>query len=550
MQVKKIHKGLIDKQGRRKYFSLLNPTLLKKPFELNTDLIKNKQKILFVMPNFRWIDEDVNALWDLIPWNLCLLAAMVQDLSSEVKIIDAYKENLSEKELEKKIKNYNPTIVGLTVLMDQYARAGHIAAGIVKKVSKKIITVMGGVYAMSNPKRVMDDKNFDYVVLGEGEYVFKQIVGFYSGVCDLPKKGICFRKNNSNELDNRGHAAFIKDLDQLPKPAYHLINFKSYAKNFSDRKSVDQPGDYPYARLVTSRGCPEKCSFCQVPSLQGSYFRARSPDHVCDEIEWLKKEYGVKALIFDDDNMYTNPKRSKALFRKMIERGLTMPWTSIATAVFRLDEEIIDLMVKSGCRYIDIAIESGSERVTKDIVLKPLDFAHAIKTVEYARKKGLFVAANFIIGFPTETWSEIRETISFAEKINVDYAKFFIAIPLRNTELFDLAKKTDSLLVDPVDAKTMWSVGGVIKSKEWSADDLTILRAYEWDRINFSNPEKTKKIADRMGITIKELNKIRKRTINNAKKAIADRKNPSSGSIKRAADIALVSSESLSKSKH
>ena len=204
-------------------------------------------------------------------------------------------------------------------------------------------------------------------------------------------------------------------------------------------------------------------------------------------------------------------------------------------------------MVESGCEYINVAIESGSERVTRDIVLKPLDYDHAKKMVSYAQKKGLFVSGNFIIGFPTETWSEIRKTIDFAQEINVDYAKLFIAIPLRNTEMYDLAERTNSIIKETYDADSMWSVGGLIKSKEWTANDLTILRAYEWDRINFYNPKKLKRIADRMAITVEELNQIRKRTLNNAIKAISSR-DDSKESVERAADIALVSKkDSVSK---
>ena len=539
MDLKKAQKGLIDKQGRRKYFRELNPKLLEKLLMIDGKSIKNKKKILFIIPNFHWIDEDVNALWDLIPWNLCQIASVIDDICADVKIIDSYKDNLSEDELAKQIADYKPDIVGLTVLMDQYADVAPITTKIIKNISKNIITVLGGVYAMANPMRAMKDKNLDYVVIGEGEYVFKQLIGFYSGACDLPERGICFRKNGNEELENRGHSEFIKNLDDLPKPAYHLIDFLSYCNKYNDRKNVDRVPAYPYARIVTSRGCPEKCSFCQVPSLQGSYFRARSPDHVCDEIEWLKKEYGIKAIQFDDDNLATNTKRAKALFRRMIERGLTLPWVYSATAVFRLDTEMIDLMVESGCEYINVAIESGSERVTRDIVLKPLDYDHAKKMVAYAKKKGLFVAGNFIIGFPTETWEEIRKTINFAEEINVDYAKLFIAIPLRNTEMFDLAEKTDSIIMETYDADSMWSVGGLIKSKEWTADDLTILRAYEWDRINFSNPKKLEKIAKRMAITVEELNKIRRRTLSNAVKAISSRQ-VSKANVTKAADIALV----------
>ena len=104
MSIKEIHKGLIDSQGRRKYFAALNPKLQDKPFELDVKSIKKKQKILFIVPNFRWIDKDVNALWDLVPWNLCLIAANIEDICAEVKIIDSYKKNLSQEELSKHIK--------------------------------------------------------------------------------------------------------------------------------------------------------------------------------------------------------------------------------------------------------------------------------------------------------------------------------------------------------------------------------------------------------------------------------------------------------------
>ena len=160
--IKKVHEGLIDKQGRRKYFRLLDPKLLETPFEVDLSTIKNKQRILFLMPNFHWIDEDVNALWDLVPWNLCQIAAMIEDMSLEVKIIDAYKDNLSKEDVIKQIKNYNPDIVGMTVLMDQYHQAAHVTAKLIKSISKNIITVLGGVYATSNSHSAIQDKNLDY----------------------------------------------------------------------------------------------------------------------------------------------------------------------------------------------------------------------------------------------------------------------------------------------------------------------------------------------------------------------------------------------------
>ena len=108
--------------------------------------------------------------------------------------------------------------------------------------------------------------------------------------------------------------------------------------------------------------------------------------------------------------------------------------------------------------------------------------------------------------------------------------------------MYDLAVQTDSIIKETYDADSMWTVGGLIKSKEWTADDLTILRAYEWNRINFSNPKKLERTAKQMGITVEELNKIRKRTLTNALKSISARHlTKDQTSITRAADIALTS---------
>ncbi|MBU1249342.1 MAG: radical SAM protein, partial [Proteobacteria bacterium] len=185
------------------------------------------------------------------------------------------------------------------------------------------------------------------------------------------------------------------------------------------------------------------------------------------------------------------------------------------TAVFRLDEEMIKLMRASGCQYICIAIESGTRRVIKEIVGKPIDFDHAKNITRLAQREGIFVSANFIIGFPTETWQEIRESINFAEELNPDYMKLFHAIPLRNTRLWELCEEHGLFKAGFDQANLRWSAGQ-IETDEFMANDLTILRAYEWDRINFSSPEKLRRTAEQMRISVEELNRIRKQTRINA----------------------------------
>jgi len=443
-----------------------------------------KLKVVLVVPNFRWCDWDKNTLWHFIPYNLCLLAPMVEKMC-EVEILDANILNLTEDGFKSAMENLKPDVVGITVLMDQYGPAGHKTAELVEAYNKDTTIIMGGVYATVNSERVMEDSNIDYVIIGEGEYVFKDLIGFLMKKNPLPKKGIAYR-NNGNVIST-GHSDFIKDLDSIPMPAYHMIDFEKYTNN-AHRKSIDSPKEYPYARILTSRGCPFECVFCQVEGITGKKFRPRSAEKVLDEIEWLKNEYGIKSLIFDDDNLFLNKKRAKMIFQGMVDKNLAMPWVAIAVAVFALNEEMIKLMRASGCEYIDIAIESGNERVLKEIIKKPVNLKHARNMVRFAKKKGIYVAANFVIGFPGETWDEIRETVKFAEDMDVDYVKLFAAIPLRNTRLWELCEEEGFFKKEFSKTGIRWSTGQ-ISTDEFTANDTTILRAFEWERINFSSKE-------------------------------------------------------------
>ena len=199
------------------------------------------------------------------------------------------------------------------------------------------------------------------------------------------------------------------------------------------------------------------------------------------------------------------------IFQGMIDNKLDLPWLAIAVSAFKLDEELIKLMGKSGCIYINIAIESGTERVLKKIIKKPINLSSAKNIARIVKQNNIFIAANFIVGFPGETWDEIRKTLQYAQEIDVDYVKIFTPIPLPKTRLWDLCEKSKSLKKGFNDNKAMWN-SGQIETEEFTSRDLTILRAYEWDRINFLNNEKIEKIALRMNISVNEINEMRKKT--------------------------------------
>ncbi len=157
----------------------------------------------------------------------------------------------------------------------------------------------------------------------------------------------------------------------------------------------------------------------------------------------------------------------------------------------------------------------GNERVLKDIIHKPLTLDLAKEVIEKIKKRNIDLVANFIIGFPGETWDEIRETLKFAEEINVDYVRIFIATPLPNTELYKIAKEGGYLREGFSFNKHLWT-DGWINTDEFTHKNLKILRAYEWDRINFKTKVKQEKTARMMRITLERLKEIRKKTLERA----------------------------------
>jgi anaerobic magnesium-protoporphyrin IX monomethyl ester cyclase len=467
------------------------------------------KKIALIQPNLKWVDYNFKTLWEIHPVNLCLIAAMIEK-DYDVTIIDANISDMTQEVFKQKIADLNPDLVGITLLTMEYGGVAHITSKLVKEVDPNMVVVMGGIYASQAPELVGKDVNIDYMVLGEGEHTFPKLLKYLEGKGDFPTIGIGYWKDGKRII--QGKSPFILDLDSLPFPAYHLVDYSRYI-NSIQRVSVDSPRELPYARVFTSRGCGVGCTFCEIESIAGAKFRHRSAQNVIEELIFLKEKYGIKSLIFDDDNFYINTKRTRAIFKGMIDAKLDLKWNAIAVPVFYLSEELLELMKESGCQYLDMAIESGVERVLSDIIHKPVKLTHVENMVRKARELGMDVNAHFIIGFPGETWSEIRQTVRFAESLEADYTKFFIAQPLPGTKLYDMAIEQNQLLGN-MNMKTdlNWSESRIL-SDEFTTKDINVLRAYEWDRINFSSDAKKTKIAKMMRVTEGELDKLRKDTL-------------------------------------
>ncbi len=473
--------------------------------------METNNKVMLSYPNFKWSDWMSRTVWNLHPYNLSILSAMIND-RYDVEIVDGTFDDLSKDQFKEIIERKKPGILGISVLTNEYGEAGFVAAKLAKEANPEIKTVFGGVHATSLPEYVIKNSDVDYVVVGEGEYVFGELCDFINKRGDLPKKGILYKKEG--KIINTGRGEFISDLDALPYPDYSKIDFMKYATS-TQREEVGSPRAWPVAHTVTSRGCPYSCCFCEVETISGKKPRLRSVENIIGELEWLINDYGIKSVMFDDDNLLINKKRAKDLFKTMINKKYNLKWNAPALALFKLDEEMIHLMKESGCQYVDVAIESSNERVLKGIIHKPLNLDHGMKMLKKLKEHNIDTCANFIIGFPGETWEEIRQDLKFAGELDVDYVKIFIATPLPNTELYGIAKKNNCLVEGFDFNRHLWT-DGWIKTEEFEPQNLKILRAYEWDRINFIDPARRKKIAKMMNVTEERLNEIRKETLKRA----------------------------------
>ncbi|MBF0540195.1 MAG: cobalamin-dependent protein [Nitrospirae bacterium] len=372
-------------------------------------------------------------------YSVKILDAQLEGFYNEVKIDeDSFRYGLSFEDIERQIKSINPDVVGVSCLFDTLSQNAHKVCDITKSIDKTIITVMGGAHPSVAPEFTLKNQNVDYVLIGEADKSFPELLkAVTNGEIDKID-GIAFRILNNIQINPK--TSFIKDLDSLPLPAWHLLKMQEYFKINQSTGSLSKLS--PNMPIVTSRGCPARCIFCSIHTVWGRSFRYRSPENILNEIQYLIDTYGIKELQFEDDNLIFNKKRALEIFDGMIKRNFNIIWeTPNGTAAWALDDELLEKMKKSGCYRIVLAIESGDQDVLKNIIKKPLNLDTVKPLVKKAKKIGLEVHGFFVVGFPGETLKQIKKTFTYARGLNLDLVYVFFATPRAGTELFKICQE-------------------------------------------------------------------------------------------------------------
>jgi len=448
---------------------------------------------------------------------VAILVPILKNYGLEVEILEANIDNLTDSQVADRIKSFQPDIVGITNMSLEYWRQLHFSAKIVKDVSDNIITILGGVHPTTMPHRVMKDPNIDYVILTEGEERLPQFLDILQSEHQdfTQMNGVGYRTDGKVKIIEP--VGWIEDLDTLPMPDYTIFNWQKVMH--SSQKSVVGLGNRksPIGVILTSRGCRFRCCFCANAIVMGRKARLRSADTVLNEIDMFVNKFGIKELIFTDDEMYANRERCVEIFEGLIHRNYDLIWKNINLAAWTMDYELIKLMKESGCYQITISPESGSDRVLREIIHKPTRRQDSIDVVRWCKELDIEVETDFVIGFPGETWEEIRQTTNLAEELDADAIKFAIATPFPGTELFNKAV-SGGYLPEDFDFyrdDTLGFAHGVIETEEFTVRELEMLRCLEWDRIIFKTEAKKKKYAAMNMLTLNELEEFRRATRRN-----------------------------------
>lgn len=399
-------------------------------------------KIFFINPAFYDGDAFKNRYADYVDWirggnlyvapfepplGLAYLTAYVKRLGHDVTLLDMQALMMDSEELARRLKAERPDVVGITAMTPTLP--GSLRAADIARAEVPTATiVLGGVHPTLDPETVVKHPSVDFVIRGEGEEAFTQLLGALQaggeGLGRIP--GLCFRTGSGFHITEK--AQLGENLDSIPGADYGAFPVERYIEHNALLRSVRG------VSMIVSRGCPYSCSFCAVQQTMGRKWRFKSPEKVVDEVIRLRDEHGIEGVWFKDSIFNMKPAWTKEFCRLMVERKAGIEWQAL-TRVNLLKDDELRMMKDAGLTQIDLGIESGSPkslvRLNKKITVDQIREKVALA------KRHVRVFGFFMIGIPGEDENDVRQTFEFAKSIELDRWSWSIYSPLPGSPLYD-----------------------------------------------------------------------------------------------------------------
>ncbi|MDD5169594.1 MAG: radical SAM protein [Syntrophales bacterium] len=360
------------------------------------------------------------------PLGITYVAAAFEAAGAEVLLLDYIVTRYTEEKLKNALESFKPDVVGTTSVTLNFPASAAILET-AKRIRPDILTVMGGPHVSFDAGNTLSTyPKIDMVVMGEGERTIAELMACKFDRTALSSiRGIAYRDNCQIRFTEPRE--FIEDIDTLPLPARHLLPLSRY-----------QALGFPIS-MITSRGCPYQCIFCQGRRMVGSRIRQRSAVSVVNEIENILS-YGISRINIADDLFVLDGKKVRDVCEEIQRRGLRFAWSAFAR-VNTVDRETLEIMRDTGCDAVSFGVESGNQEML-DRIKKKITLSQVQKAVALCREVGLVVHCSFIIGLPGETHQTLADSKAFAESLG-NYYGYHLLAPFPGTTVREKVEEYD-----------------------------------------------------------------------------------------------------------
>jgi radical SAM superfamily enzyme YgiQ (UPF0313 family) len=359
------------------------------------------------------------------------LSSVLKEMGHEVSMTDQCHPEYSDERFVDSLRREPPDMVGISFLSNMCYPAARNLSRKIKAALPATKIVYGGVFPTINAREIIvAEDSVDIVARGEGEGIVRDLAEGIDELGAIP--GITFR-SRTGEIVETPDREGIPDLDSIPFPDREGIDI-----NYVASLPLDVPAviwDRPYTSIVSSRGCPFACTYCNCPTFSGRKCRVRSAANVLKELEEIDRA-GYRAFTFVDDNFLLDPDRVTEICDAMVARGHSFRWACEGRAEPRVNR-VFEKLSKAGCDLVMFGIESGSQRVLNSMNKKTKLF-EIEQAVDHAKKAGIgIIHGFFIVGSPGETLEEIEQTFAFAERLQINSFNFNSLTAFRGTPLWE-----------------------------------------------------------------------------------------------------------------
>ncbi|MDD5288139.1 MAG: radical SAM protein [Dehalococcoidales bacterium] len=391
--------------------------------------------------DMRWQDTGRGGTLYYPIW-LAYATGVLEQAGFETRLVDTPAMEWGMPEVIADMKKYQPDFVVVDTSFPSLNNDLSVSE-VIKETFPDVKTAMVGAPASQFAEKMLSGKGIDFVARWEFDFVLRDLMialnagNKVSGVKGISYKNGSIIHNPDRELSTSEELDTIPFVSQVYKK--HL-DIKNYMLTYSYSM-------HPEVQIFTGRGCPFQCTFCSWPqTLMGRKHRVRSIDNVLDEMEWVEKRFPeVKQVFIEDDTFPIDSNRVLEFCRKYEERGLTIPWGGQARV--GLEYETMKAMKSANCMMVDVGYESGNDSILKN-VKKGITVEKIKAFPEEAKKAGLSIHGNWIIGLPGETKETIANTVKLIKETKADAITVAVVTPFPGTEMYDWAKKNDYLVTE------------------------------------------------------------------------------------------------------